>query len=134
MRKQLLKKTGDERGSALLEFAFVIPIFVFVLYALIAFGMQLATTQRVVNAAAEGARAAVGHPSDAAIQAEDRVKRVLGTAGFGTKYMVDVDLDVDCTGCIKVTVVYNYDDYPAVPAGMGISYDKIISSAVVKYQ
>jgi Flp pilus assembly protein TadG len=56
----------DQRGAALVEFSLVVALFVFVLYGLIAFGMILATKQRVTNAAAEWARAAVGQPSAAA--------------------------------------------------------------------
>ena len=136
MRKQLLKKE-DERGSALVEFALVIPIFVFVLYALIAFGMQLATTQRVVNAASEGARAAIGAstPALAQSQATARITDALGSPGSSPSPRYTVSFPgPSCAGCIDVRVTYNYDDHPAVPAGLGINYKKITSTAVVKYQ
>ena len=55
----------DESGAALVEFALVVGLFVFILYGLISFGMILATKQRITNAAAEAARAAVGESNDA---------------------------------------------------------------------
>src|SRR4051812_45463695 len=50
----------NERGAALLEFALVFGIFVFVLYGLIAFGMMMSMKQNITHAATEGARAAIG--------------------------------------------------------------------------
>ena len=47
-------RRGDESGAALVEFALVVGLFVFVLYGLVWFGMMLALKQGVTNAAAEG--------------------------------------------------------------------------------
>ena len=53
-------RLSGENGVEMLEFALVIPIFIFVLYGLIAFGMMLSAKQTITHSAAEGARAAVG--------------------------------------------------------------------------
>src|SRR4051794_20844099 len=50
----------DQKGVALLEFALVAPIFFFILYGLVVFGMALALKQGVTNAAAEAARSTIG--------------------------------------------------------------------------
>jgi len=54
------KQTDGERGSALLEFVLVVPVFLYVLYAMVAFGLSLAVKEDVTHAAAEGARATLG--------------------------------------------------------------------------
>ena len=50
----------SESGAAAVEFAIVAIPFFLLLYGLIVFGMALAVKQSVTNAAAEGARSAVG--------------------------------------------------------------------------
>src|SRR5437588_6838703 len=68
-----MKRLRGENGVEMLEFALVIPIFVFVLYGLIAFGLMLSAKQTVTNAAAEGARAAVGATGDPVATAKAKV-------------------------------------------------------------
>src|SRR5438270_9596571 len=72
-RQAEMKRLHGENGVELLEFALVIPIFVFVLYGLIAFGLMLSAKQTVTNAAAEGARAAVGASGDPVAAARSKV-------------------------------------------------------------
>ena len=74
-RRRLLRR--NQAGAAAVEFPLVVGLFVFILYGLIAFGMILATKQRVTNATAEGARAAVGqtNAADAKNAAKARVSR-----------------------------------------------------------
>jgi Flp pilus assembly protein TadG len=47
------------RGQALVEFALVIPIFMLVLCGILDFGFMLFTRMSVINAARDGARAAI---------------------------------------------------------------------------
>ena len=54
------RRGADERGAAIVEFALVIPLFIFLLLGLIAFGLILALKQSVTQSAEEGARDAVG--------------------------------------------------------------------------
>jgi Flp pilus assembly protein TadG len=129
----------------MLEFALVIPIFVFVLYGLIAFGMMLSAKQTITNAASEGARAAVGAPignQTAETQAaHDKVKAAMSS--LGDKYNVDDPAQfkteyVSCGNsatCIKVTVTYDYSAHPIVPPAPGLGLvtpDKLTSTAVVQ--
>jgi Flp pilus assembly protein TadG len=58
----------SERGAAAVEFAIVAIPFFLLLYGLVVFGMALAVKQSVTNAAAEGARAAVGITNEAAAE------------------------------------------------------------------
>ena len=73
----------NEEGAAAVEFAIVAIPFFLLLYGLIVFGMALAVKQSVTNAAAEGARAAVGisDASDAVVKAEEVVASRLDWLG-----------------------------------------------------
>lgn len=55
---------GRGLGQALTEFAFVLPIFLLILYGIIEFGRYVYTVQMLNNAAREGARYAIVHGSD----------------------------------------------------------------------
>ena len=128
----------------MLEFALVIPIFIFVLYGLIAFGMMLSAKQTVTNAAAEGARAAVGATAGNQVQAaHDRVAQAMKDS-LG-QYNVDDPGSFSatvggCQGapahqCITVTVTYPYSSKPLVPPAPGLGLvtpDKLSSTAVVQ--
>jgi hypothetical protein len=61
-----MRRLGSRRpraGQALVEFALVAPIFIFVLLTLIEFGRAVYYTQMLHNAAREGARYAIVHGS-----------------------------------------------------------------------
>ena len=132
----------DQRGAALVEFALVVGIFVMILYGLVYFGMALATKQRVTNAAAEGARAAVGAAtaSDAQTMAQNRVIALLGP--LDGRYTV-TPVAAACnaavpTGsqCVTVTISYDWQNHPVVPAAPGLGIVRINtlgSSATVQY-
>jgi hypothetical protein len=51
------------RGQALVEFAFVLPVFLLLVYSIIEFGRYVYTVQILNNAAREGARYAIVHGS-----------------------------------------------------------------------
>jgi Flp pilus assembly protein TadG len=129
----------DERGAALLEFALVMPVFVFILYALIAFGMAVSTKHNITNAASEGARAAIGAPdyTTAKSQATSRVTTVLGAANG--RYTVTMPASATACGthsCIEVTVTWDYAGHPVVPSAPGLGVvmpNNLTSKAVVQY-
>ncbi len=133
----------DESGAALVEFALVFGIFVFLLYGLIAFGMVLATKQRITNAAAEAARATVG-VADAAIAettATNRVTKILG-APNGRYSVTPVGAPCDPlvplgAQCVTVTVTWDYKNHPVVPPAPGLGVvmpDSFGSVATVQFK
>lgn len=142
-----LKK--DERGAALLEFALVFGIFVFVLYGLIAFGMMLSMKQTITHAAAEGARAAIGVTDDPATPADERetaarnrVASALSAwntaqknaAVVNVKFLDPTTTPSCSTSCIEVTITYKYKDQPLVPPAPGLGLvtpDTLSSDAIV---
>ena len=134
-RRRLLRR--NQSGAAAVEFALVVGLFVFILYGLIAFGMILATKQRITNAAAEGARAAVGQTTEAAAVTA-ATARVLA-AGLPAGAYTPTYTTAPCgpNQCITVTVTYNLENNPVVPPAPGLGLvtpKKISSSAVVQYR
>jgi Flp pilus assembly protein TadG len=143
-----MKRLHGENGVEILEFALVIPIFIFVLYGLIAFGIMISAKQSIVHASAEGARAALGavplngqstpdaEQAAAARQARNSVNSALGSNGqYAT---VTVPPPTYCSGasgpqCIKVTISYDYGSHPLIPPapGLGLVMPSAISSTAV---
>lgn len=125
-----------------MEFALVVGLFIFILYGLITFGMILATKQRVTNAAAEAARAAVGqtNAADAKSAAIARVAASGLTSGTYTIGPGAGEPTVFACGsfqCIQVTVTYNLAANPVVPPAPGLGLvtpSSISSTAVVQYR
>ncbi|MEA2827439.1 MAG: hypothetical protein QOF60_350 [Actinomycetota bacterium] len=139
-------RRGDESGAALVEFALVVGLFIFILYGLISFGMILAQKQKITNAAAEAARSAVGETSDASAitVATARVTKLLGAPGNYTigpdpagKPTVTTCSPPAVGQCITVTITYDYEHHPIVPPapGLGLVTPKTFAStAVVQYK
>ena len=142
------QRAKGEEGVVLVEFALVFALFVFILYALIAFGTALALKQSVTHAAAEGARAAVGVVDNPSTKYDERVDTAMEEVAasldwIGDKYSADdVDARIDsCSraptsgNCMFVTITYPYNDKPVVPNAPGLGVvmpDTMTSEAVVK--
>jgi len=135
----------------------VFAIFVMILYGLIAFGMVLAAKQSISQAAAEGARAAVGVVDDPATPqnepedvARQRVARSLDWLGSRLDPNDPSQVTIDflgptttpaCTGvganvkCIRVAIHYAYNDNPLVPPAPGLGIvtpDRLDSTSIVQ--
>jgi Flp pilus assembly pilin Flp len=117
----------DESGAALVEFAVVMSLFVFILYGLIAFGMALALKQSMTSAAADAARSAIG-ATDPVAAAQATVAQRLGW--LGSRYQASdspAPVVAQCPNdaskqCIRVQLNYPYGSRPLVPlAGLGPS-------------
>jgi hypothetical protein len=146
-RQRIFRAKGEE-GVALIEFSLVFALFVFILYALIAFGTALALKQSVTHAAAEGARAAVGVIDDPATTEDERAEKALdevrdSLGWIGSDKYSDDDVDaqvVECpsspgSSCMQVKINYPYKDKPIVPSAPGLGVvmpDVMTSTAVVK--
>ena len=143
-RQAEMKRLHGENGVELLEFALVIPIFVFVLYGLIAFGLMLSAKQTITNAASEGARAAVGAVPQGDVAAETAAAKARVAAAMDSLKGYDVNdpnqfkadpITCGSNQCHKVTVTYDYSAHPLVPPAPGLGLvtpDKLSSKAVVQ--
>ena len=134
-----------EEGAVLVEFAFVFALFVFILYALIAFGMALSLKHSVTHSAGEGARAAVGVVDDPLTADDEREKAAVDEAKESLDWIGTEKLDVTTitataepcgtNECMKVEITYPYKDKPIVPEAPGLGVmtpDTMSSTAVVK--
>ncbi len=111
----------DQSGAAMVEFALVVGLFVFILYGLVSFGMVLATKQKVTSAASDAARAAVGQPNldgldTAATQAATTRAAASLTAGSYTLTPSFSNCGTVAVPhrCITVTIVYNLQPSPGL--------------------
>lgn len=83
---------GSERGQALLETAFVLPIILLVSIGIFEFGRAYQTVQVLTNAAREGARVAV-LPNATQQDVKDRVTTYLKNGQIGSINSVIIDVD-----------------------------------------
>jgi Flp pilus assembly protein TadG len=120
------------RGQTLVEFAFVAPIFFFMLFAIIDFGRYVYYVQIINNAAREGARYAIVHgdnsfvptgpPSDPTGTAVAAVVRNYAVGVIGSSTILDI---TSVWGTPpgspsnhrgqKVTVTVDYEFHPIIP-------------------
>lgn len=143
----------DESGAALVEFALVFGLFVFVMYGLIVLGMALAVKQSVTNAAAEAARSAVGS-SDNATAVTTAQTTADGRMGWlGSHYVASSDRSItwfnpstnacdsaytppaagSATICVSVSIPYKSRGIvPPAPLINHITPSKLTSTAIVR--
>ncbi len=77
------RSSKRKRGQAMVEFALVLPIFMLVLSGILDFGFALYTRMTVINAAREGARAAVMVPANTDITTVAQAASISSAAGAG---------------------------------------------------
>lgn len=148
---QRRRRLRDQRGAAAVEFALVVGPLVFILYGLVVLGMALAVKQSVTNAAAEGARSAVGASSPVSTATSTVANRL---NWLGSKYQAGSDLSVvyynpgtskcdsaytpvsGATGvslCVTVSIPYKSRQViPPAPLINGIVPSTVKSTAVVQ--
>ena len=119
MRRRLLRRGRDERGAALLEMAFTLPLLLFVCVGILEFGRAYQTWQVLTNAAREGARIAVlpGMDNDAVTA---RVREYMRSGQLpkadATVTLINIDRNrtvsvggTDTASASQVTVTYPFD-------------------------
>lgn len=124
-----------ERGAAVVEFSLVVGLFVMMLVGIIVFGLALSLKHNVTSAAASGARAAVGAPSEAVAVTQAVGQANAAMSGFSGNFDPPVAAVANCAGtsgrCITVTVTA----HPAVrnvPFMGVIVKDPLKSTAIVQ--
>ncbi len=134
---QILQRLRDARGQGIVEFALILPLLVFLLVALVEFGLVVSAAQTVADAAREGAREAamwIGRdPTGWQQTAAQDVEANLRGGGLQTTPGAydpqwpytsgDLVESYDAaTGMVSVTVQYRYPDFvPLLPALLGQS-------------
>lgn len=112
----------------MLEMALAVPLLLLFLYGIIACGAYLAAAHTLVQAAADGARAAVPatNPSSAALTQTSSSLSWLGQCGHNGITCTATPTSGACstdvsTPCITVAVSYDYADHPLVPELPGLN-------------
>ena len=133
------QKNSNHRGQTLVEFAIILPVFLFLIVVIFDFGRAVYYYSAIHNAAREGARYGVIHPDDSS----DIAARAKNYAiGLGVS---DITVTTDITGTelvgtfqnptIKVTVSYPFTPVtPLVSAILpcGCNYITLTSDAVMR--
>ncbi len=157
-----VRRTHRQRGIVAVEFALVFPAFFLILYAIVTYGVILATQQAITLAAAEGGRAALRYPAGATNSAGSLALRTasacsavqaqlawltaaaLGTGCGSNATAPGVSVQTaacpygTATGasCLTVTVRYDYAGYPLLPRLMGAwslpTPEQLVGRAVVQ--
>jgi hypothetical protein len=99
------RRGKGEGGQSLVEFAFVLPIFLLVLFAIIDFGMAFHAWIAVTNSAREGAR--LGAVRAPATDIEQRVRDTAGSLGDDLTVTV-TNAEGDPGESVVVDVSYGY--------------------------
>ena len=117
MRPALMRRGVDERGAALLEMAFTLPLLLLVCVGILEFGRAYQTWQVLTNAAREGARIAVLPGSnDAAVT--DRVRQYMTSGQLPKAATATISINrgttvsiggTDTASASAVTVTYPFD-------------------------
>jgi Flp pilus assembly protein TadG len=135
------RRSQDQRGTAVVEFAIAAVLLCTLLFGIISYGYALSFKQALTQAAAEGARAAAVATSaqqaaaagavDKAVKAFDKT---CGTGGLTCTY----DMDAASTGCpadtcIRVRVSYDNNNFPLMPKfpGLGLLLPDTLKSTSI---
>lgn len=121
-----------KRGSAVIEFALVLPILLLVLFGITEFGRALMTTNILYTASREGARlAAVSSVSDS-LSVKSRVIEVLSAANVVPKDIAITFL-LD-NKSVEVSVTTDFDVLSAGVLGSFAGTVELGSKAVMRYE
>lgn len=116
------RKPGSERGASLVEFSFVLPLLLLLIFGLIDFGRFVITTTTISTAAREGARYGIG--TGAGVGGVARYADCTGIrAAVKAKSVVSTITDADIT--------ISYDHGPATAAFLTCSGSSVTASAIV---
>jgi len=139
--QRLRQRLRGERGSVAVEFALIVPVFLVLVYGGITLGMAMSAKSVITEAAADGARAAIGVPTaSAATVAQNEAQQVLSNEGYKTPpTSVSATLSVAGSGtcgssltaqCVTVTISYPYSAHPALPnlPGFGLILPSTINA------
>jgi hypothetical protein len=123
------RRTRDENGAVLVEFVLVLPIFLFLIFAMISIGVMFSFRQTLSQAAADGARAAAVAPANLTFtQRRDRAIGAVNEAfdgeaggpvscGVGGLTCAVPAVPTSCGDadqCISVTLTYAYAANPRI--------------------
>lgn len=133
MRLRRLHLRKNDRGTVALEFALVVPVFLLLVYGGLSFGLAMAAKGVMTEAAAEGARAAVGAAPDSngnqcfgyqntAKAAAQNALRSMSQNSFAQVTATAAPCSSSYTAGVTVTVAvsFPYSAHPSIPNAPGL--------------
>ncbi|MGH2719138.1 MAG: TadE/TadG family type IV pilus assembly protein [Actinomycetota bacterium] len=138
--QRLRRRLRGDRGSVAVEFAIILPVFLILVYGGLSFGLAMSAKSIVTEAAADGARAAIGQStavaqgqtySAAELVAQNEAEQVLNNEGTGYKTYAVVTPTQSIAGdgtcgsslsavCVTVSISFPYSAHPAIPNAPGL--------------
>ena len=104
------KLIRNERGAAVIEMAFALPILVLFIWMLVQLGLVFRATSGIQHALGEGARLATVWPEPSAADVKARVEEAVYGIGPGDFNVPDPVPGADCDdSCLDVTVEYEQE-------------------------
>jgi Flp pilus assembly protein TadG len=99
---------GDERGVAMIEMAFALPILLLFVFGIFQFGVILQANAGIQHALGEGARYATLYPKPSDDLIQDKMEAEVFGLNVGTfnAPTVTTPATTDCTNCRLLTVNY----------------------------
>lgn len=106
--KKIVELRSSDKGQAFVEFIFVLPLLLLLLFGMAETGMILNAKITATQAAREGARSSVILPkgADYATAAENNVAIYMSNIGKSSGYSADAAVLSD--DALSVTVIYEY--------------------------
>ncbi len=100
-----LRRARRARGTAVVEFAVILPMLVLILFGIIEFGYGFMVRQSLQNAAREGCRLAA-MPSSESSEVVARVQEVMAPTNVTGYQIQQVSTAATCQELVTVTVSY----------------------------
>ena len=136
------RRSRDQRGAAVVEFAIASVVLLMLLFGIISYGYALSFKQGLTQAAAEGARAgavvslseAPGKAATAVIPALGAFNKNCSSPGMSCTYDTDPTSTGCATGnCMRVQITYDYKNYPLLPKfpGLGLLLPDTLKSTSI---
>lgn len=94
--------SGSERGSAIVEFAFVVPLLLVLMFGIVEVAVVARSEIQLLHAAREGARAAAASP-DAAVAA-NAARTALGPQGANARISVVRPAQVGSNATVTISL------------------------------
>ena len=106
MRRALRRLTGDDRGAAAIEMAFVLPIFLVMLWMVVQMGLVMRAVAGMQHALGEGARLTVVYPTPTHNDIVNKINDRVYGIGPGN-FTIAPPVQDNANGYIDLSVTYS---------------------------
>jgi Flp pilus assembly protein TadG len=142
-RRDTYRRSRNEQGAAVVEFAIASMLLLVLLFGIITYGYALSFKQGLTQAAAEGARKAAvstsatapANAATAVAKAVNAFNKTCGSGGLTCTYSMTA-ADTGCAAdniCMRVRVSYDNNNFPLMPKfpGLGLMIPGTLQSTSI---